>query len=236
MSQRTPANCPHDLRPGITVCLRCKSEERKAARAKAQQNLSRLGAIAVGVTVIGALGAAAFTMARNQKAARPAATVTRDSTPAATTPASVPTPDSAATAAAPPAQAPTQAATEGTPPLTPMIGVDSTTLAEGVHAARSGNDVVVRFDTPMVRTRRAEKFERIVRETLPKVYGSSADSLLARIPAGAIVRSGDLINELPARGVRLAAGGGWTLTLWPETRQGRDGPLVVSYRAALARN
>jgi hypothetical protein len=236
MSQRTPANCPHDLRPGITVCLRCKSEERKAARAKAQQNLSRLGAIAVGATVVGALGAAAFTMVRNQKAARPLATVARDSSSAASAPVSAPSADSGATASPTPAPAPTQASTDGAPPLTPVIGVDSTTLAEGVHAARSGNDVVVRFDTPMVRTRRAEKFERIVRETLPKVYGSSADSLLARIPAGAIVRGGDLISELPARGVRLAAGDGWTLTLWPETRPGRDGPLVVSYRAALARN
>jgi len=47
--------------------------------------------------------------------------------------------------------------------------------------------------------------------------------------------SGDLVSELTQRGIRLPAHEGYTLVVWPETRQGQDGPLVVSYRLTVAR-
>ena len=110
-----------------------------------------------------------------------------------------------------------------------------TALTEGVVAVRTGDTVAVHFDTPLARTRRADKFERIVRETLPRVYGAVADSALAALPAGRLAAAGDLLHDLPTRGVRLPTADGATLALWPETRPGRDGPLVVTYRATVAR-
>ena len=40
--------------------------------------------------------------------------------------------------------------------------------------------VTVLFDTELMRTRRPEKFERVVRETLGAIYGRRADSVLAK--------------------------------------------------------
>jgi hypothetical protein len=103
-----------------------------------------------------------------------------------------------------------------------------------MFAVRKGDTVTVRFDTELARTRRPDKFEQIVRATLPQVHGALADSLLAKLPAGDLVRHGDLLTELPLRGIRLAAPNGMTMTVWPETRPGRDGPLVVAYRTTLS--
>ena len=97
-----------------------------------------------------------------------------------------------------------------------------------------GNTVTVHFDVPNMRTRRYDKFERVVRSTLPRIF-PLADSLVARITASALAQNGDLVTELPDRGYRLALSDGWKLALWPETRPGRDGPLVVAYRATLVR-
>jgi hypothetical protein len=104
-----------------------------------------------------------------------------------------------------------------------------------VFAVRSGDSVRVAFDTPLARTRRPEKFERLVRATLPAIYGPRMDSLLATIPVGALAASGELLTDLPARGVHLPLGSDWTLGLWPETRPGHDGPLVVAYRSGVTR-
>jgi hypothetical protein len=60
--------------------------------------------------------------------------------------------------------------------------------------------------------------------------------VLRTIPAGGIVGAADLLDELPTRGVHLRVADGWTLDLWPETRPGQDGPLVVSYRARITRD
>jgi hypothetical protein len=67
------------------------------------------------------------------------------------------------------------------------------------------------------------------------VYGARADSLLAGVPEGGLV-DGDLLTELPARGLRVALADGWALRVWPETRPGRDGPLVVRYRTVVAKD
>jgi hypothetical protein len=87
----------------------------------------------------------------------------------------------------------------------------------------------------MIRTRNPWKFERLVRSTLPALYGPLADSALARIPEGGLVRQGDLINELPTRGMRIPVAPGWTFTLFPITRPGQDGPLVTQYRVSVIR-
>ena len=97
-----------------------------------------------------------------------------------------------------------------------------------------GRTVAVHLDTPATRTRRRDKFERMVRATLPAVFGATADSALAAVPAGSLASTGDLLTELPTRGLRLATPNG-TLALWPATRPGRDGPLVVTYVATLER-
>jgi hypothetical protein len=67
------------------------------------------------------------------------------------------------------------------------------------------------------------------------VFGAPVDSVLRAIPDGGIVGSVDLLNDLPKRGVHLPLASGMTLDLWPETRPGQDGPLVVSYWARVTR-
>ena len=69
-----------------------------------------------------------------------------------------------------------------------------------------------------------------MRATLPILYGIAADSMLAALPEGAITGNRDLVSEVAVRGVRLPVPTGGTLELWPVTRPGRDGPLVVGYR------
>lgn len=142
----------------------------------------------------------------------------------------------AATAAPAPATAAPSAGTHHPqPPLTPIVAEGATVLRDSVVAIRAGNSVTVHFDTPGGRTRRPEKFEQIVRATLPVIYGPAIDSILARIPRGSLTASGGLLTELPRRGFRLALGTGWMLALWPGTRTGHDGPLVVAYRASVMR-
>ena len=109
-------------------------------------------------------------------------------------------------------------------------------LPDSLIAERAGDSVVVDFDTPMTRTRRRDKFESVVRRTLPMVFGAPIDSVLRTIPDGAIVGDADLLTELPKRGVHLPIANGWTLDLWPETRPGQDGPLMVSYWARVTRD
>ena len=133
-----------------------------------------------------------------------------------------------------PATPDTTAPAPAVPPLKAVIAEGRTDLLKGVFAVRAGDTVAVHFDTPDARTRRADKFEAIVRATLPKIYGAAADSLLSRLPTGALI-AGDLVGGAMKRGIRLALADGWTLALRPETRPGRDGPLVVTYRATVAR-
>jgi hypothetical protein len=114
---------------------------------------------------------------------------------------------------------------------TPVIAEGRTEFGEGVFAERTGAEVTVHFDTDDLRTRFEEKFERILRSTLPRVYGSQLRPALDAIPDGALVR-GDLLHELPTKGIALSLGQGRTLTVWPVTREGRDGRIVDAYRAS----
>jgi hypothetical protein len=120
-------------------------------------------------------------------------------------------------------------------PISPIVAEGRTDLSAGIFAVRAGDTVTVYFDTPDARTRRAEKFEQIVRSTLPLVHGAAADAVLGVVAPGGIVGTADLVNDLPTRGVHLRAADGRAISLWPETRPGRDGPLVVAYRAIQSR-
>jgi hypothetical protein len=119
------------------------------------------------------------------------------------------------------------------PTLIPVVPAGQSDLESGVTAVRGDTDVVVAFDTPMMRTRRPEKFEQFVRTTLPLVYGSAVRNVLARIPDGTISGQGELLTELPKRGVRIPLDGAWSIRLYPETRPGQDGPLVIRYRVTV---
>jgi hypothetical protein len=136
-----------------------------------------------------------------------------------------------------PAPAQPPAATTSAPvsrSFAPIIAPGRTALRDSTFAERSGDTVVVHFDTPQLRTRRRDKLEQVVRATLPAVYGAAADSALGRIAPGQLVQ-GDVVHELPTRGLQLPLANGSTLALYPETRPGRDGPLVVAYRVSATR-
>ena len=117
----------------------------------------------------------------------------------------------------------------------PIIPQGRTDLRDSLFAIRTADTVVVHFDTSPSRTRRADKFETIVRQTLNVVYGPIADSLLAAVPSGRLAAPNELVTTLPSRGIHLAGPHGARLVLWPETRPGRDGPLVVAYRTIVER-
>ena len=143
-----------------------------------------------------------------------------------TSPTSTGAPSAPATATASPA---------AMPAIVPRITEGRTELGDSVFAMRQGSIVTVHFDTPMGRTRRRDKFENMVRTTLPRIYGAAADSALTAIPVGALTGTSDLLAELPSAGIRIALANGATLSIWPRTRPGRDGPLVVAYRAVVSR-
>ena len=121
------------------------------------------------------------------------------------------------------------------PPLLPVIAEGRTELQNGMYAVRNGDTVVVHFDTPEARTRRPEKFEQIVRATLPVVHGAAAASLLAGIATDNLVGPGETITEPGSTRISLRGADGSSLSVVPQTRPGRDGPLVVAYRVTPAR-
>ena len=138
-------------------------------------------------------------------------------------------------AAASPAPQPSAPPSPAEPPAQPIVPEGRSTIGDSITADRSGSTVSVKFDAPLLRTRRADKFEGIVRATLPRIYGALADSVLAKVPEGRLLHGADLLTDLPARGLRLALDEGWALAIWPETRPGQDGPLVVTYRTTITR-
>ena len=227
-------SCPHELRPGLQVCLHCRAAEREASRARLRRLAARVGIAATAIAVCAAVamaGSDAFRKPRPKTAdARP------DRAPADRQDGQQPR---YAAADPSPATRPA-AASSARARLAPVLPEGRSTLVraaiDGLFAERSRDTVRVHFDTPTTRTRRRDKFESIVRATLPEVYGPSADSILAAVPAGTLAGSADLLAELPSRGLRLhSADGRTTLALWPETRPGQDGPLVVTYRVVVER-
>jgi hypothetical protein len=223
--------CTHDLGPGITVCLRCRLEQRDAARAQ-QQRLLAIGGMVVmglvGLYIMGASAASAWSASKDTAHVPVRASVVASS---------VSVPDVRQQGEATPAAAGaavTPAVLE--PPFPLVVPEGRSSLPDSLIAERGGDSVIVDFDTPATRTRRRDKFESVVRRTLPMVYGAHIDSVLRTIPDGEIAGAAELLHELPQRGVHLRVAQGWTLDLWPETRPGQDGPLVVSYRARVTRD
>jgi len=232
--------CMHEHRPGTTVCLHCRHAARAVARERRKRLMLRAGAVAVVATTVGAVGvlsAAAIrarTSLRNpERRVASASPTARDTAMQNTAPpvATVPT-TTVQTAAATVAQVATGTA-HSRAPFAPVVLQGQSTLPDGLTAVRADSLVTVSFDTPMIRTRIPAKFERLVRATLPAVYGRSIDSVLSRIPEGGIAAQGDLVSELPTRGVRIPVNAEWTIALYPETRPGLDGPLVVRYRVSV---
>ena len=259
-------SCTHDLGPGTTVCLRCRQERRDAARANQQKLIAMAGVAAMGLLGVYVLGAGAVNGWRAARSDSTTAVVPArasvvassvsinhdvrlqgEPTPVSPTAslASLPAGDaSPAPSAAPSPTAaggtttsPAAAAPSGpTSPLALIVREGETRIAGDLIAQRSSDSVFVDFDTPEARTRRRDKFDALVRRTLPLLYGAAVDSVLRTIPAGGIVGDADLLTELPQRGVHLRVAQGWTLDLWPQTRPGQDGPLVVAYTARVTRD
>jgi len=242
MSSRTVIPCDHDLRPGTTVCLRCQHAARAAKRARQRELIARGGAVMIvlGITVsVGVAGVNAWqarvgTSSGEKVALAPA--VGPDSTygtqPSDTVaPASLTSPSPSA--GAPEAGAGTEAGRKTS--IAPAIPSGRTALRDSMVADRTGDTVRVDFDLTLSRTRRADKFEWIMRTTLPQVFGGLADSALRALPVGSVTRAGDLVATLPAQGIRIPLTDGRAISVWPETRPGRDGPIVVAYRAVAYR-
>lgn len=246
MSERIAPPCPHDVGPGIPVCLRCRKENRVATRERRRRALFATAAITLGVATIGAAGAAGMldselraagfavpqavetarpTTSEPEPAAESAPAVVPDSTPVVSLVSDVSenTLVSVASVTTPPV-----------PELAPTIGEGRTSLRDGVVVERSGDEITVHFDTPLTRTRRPEKFEGILRATLPQIFGASVDSALTTMPVGTLVPPHGLTTDLPTQGLYVPLPGGSTLRVWPETRPGEDGPLVVRYRVLAA--
>lgn len=253
--QRLSEPCPHEIRPGTTVCLHCRHVERLAARERRKRYVLRssaAGAIVVTIGAAGVLGAMvirgrpARPTVRTERAAQTASVDQSAAKRSAATPLAKPdssvirvAPGSSNVSAGNVAIAPIVAKPAPQPALrgvlAPILPEGRSDLPDGISAIRTDSVVVLSFDTKLARTRIPEKFERFVRATLPTIYGASADSALARIPEGGLARQGDLIGELPSRGMRIPTSSGGTITLFPITRPGQDGPLVTRYRVMVRR-
>jgi len=243
MSSRSIPPCDHELRPGTAVCLRCQHAERAARRARQRQIMARGTAVAMVLGVIAAIGMAGASVIRNRAWTEGTETLVRSAEPqadsatdATVSPTTDPTPTvevpqrTAGSLAAPAAMEVSRPAAAGMK-VAPVVPVGGTALRDSMVADRAGDTVRVRFDLELSRTRRPEKFEAIVRSTLPQVYGAAVDSALRALPEGAVARAGDLVTTLPEQGFHIPLPGGRMIAVWPETRPGRDGPLVVAYRA-----
>ena len=235
MSPATRPPCPHDIGPGTSVCLRCRLEERELARARQKRALLRVGVVLGGLVVVAVLGNAvvsAWRASSRMRTKEPLQLLASTTTSAvrqqgAPVPAAVPAVPSAERTTSP------AKSVDAVKPalLTLKVPEGRTGLRDSMYVDRHADTAVVHFDTEFARTRRRDKFEATVRATLPVLYGARVDSLLAALPEGAITGARDLVSEVAVRGVRLPVPAGGTLELWPVTRPGRDGPLVVGYRA-----
>lgn len=226
-SMQDPAvqTCPHGLRPGTTVCLHCRHDARVAARQRRYRLLARAGLIMLGGGAVVALViGGVVAIAPGEDAAIAAVGET------STVIASAGAPDTTSSTVQRPA-VPAPAAVPR-PVLRPTIPEGRRELGDSMYAVREGASVSVHFDTETLRTRFDWKFEGVVRATLPLVYGDVTRAALDSIPSGTLVRGGDMLADLPTRGFPIAVGED-QLRVWPITRAGRDGPLVVGYRASV---
>lgn len=228
--------CTHDLGPGTKVCLRCRQEQREADVARQQRLLVKAGVISLGLVFAYVAGASIISAARNvstvsHRAEPPTMLATTEVVQQGTRQV-VAMPVERAPAASRVA-VPAPALGPAPAPLSIIVPMGRSDAPDSLILERTGDSIVVDFDTDAARTRRRDKFESIVRQTLRLVYGPGVDAALAAVPAGTLVGGGDLLTELPTRGIHVKLSDGWTLDVFPETRPGRDGPLVGSYRTRL---
>lgn len=233
--------CTHELRPGTTVCWHCRHTARVAARARRKRVVLRVSAAGIVLATLGAAGALSASAIRGRSAARPRAqapanVVTAQQKAVAKDSVAVQVP--ASNAAAPASTTPTvtqqaSVVVHARAPFLPIVPVGTSTLRDGPTVVRADSVVTLSFDIPLIRTRIPAKFEHLVRTTLPAIYGRGVDTVLSKIAEGDIARQGDLLSELPKRGVRIPVNAGWMIALFPETRPGQDGPLVVRYRVSV---
>ena len=248
--QRLAEPCPHEVRPGTAVCLHCRHAERLVARERRRRLVFRSSAAGIVVATLGAAGVLGATAIRGRSSVtvgQPHAAQNSPSQPRASelqvaaqpvntnSPTAKPTLTNASVSTGNVAITPPTPKAPARAPFTPVVPQGRSELADGITATRRDSVVVLSFDTKMARTRLPDKFERFVRATLPTIYGAGIDSVLTRVPVGALVGEGDLVNDLPARGMRIPASSGWTITLYPMTRPGQDGPLVVQYRVSVVK-
>ena len=234
------AVCTHERGPGTTVCLHCRYAARSAARERRKRLLLRSSAVVVVVATLGGAGVLGATAIRARgwpRLAQARSTEKRPIEVAAVTPTQVgtssPAPTTPSVSPAVIAAPRIDSVVRSKAPFAPVVPQGASSLPDGPTAMRADSLVTVSFDAPMTRTRIPAKFERLVRTTLSAVYGRSIDSVLSKIPEGGIARQGDLVSELPTRGVRIPVNDAWTIALYPETRPGHDGPLVVRYRVSV---
>lgn len=207
------------------------------AKERRRRLLLRGSALSAILLVVGSVGTIGAVTLRRYSAPRRVESPVPQRTVAATTPAkdSLVTPVPAPPSPAEPIPAPTSSSPVAAP-LKPIVPEGTTTLADGMTATRRDSVVVLSFDFAGARTRIPERFERLVRATLPAVYGPRADSAMRAIPDGGIVRQGDLFTELTERGVRIPLNAGGAISLYPISRPGRDGPLVTQYRVTVSKS
>lgn len=232
--------CSHELRPGTTVCWHCRHTARVAARARRKRVVLRVSAAGIVLATLGAAGALSASAIRGRSAARtreqaPASVVTAQKGAARDSVALHAPAPNAATPASPIPTVTQQASVvvHARAPFLPIVPVGTSTLRDGPTVVRADSVVTLSFDIPLIRTRIPAKFEHLVRATLPAIYGRGVDTVLSKIADGDIARQGDLLSELPKRGVRIPVNAGWMIALFPETRPGQDGPLVVRYRVSV---
>jgi hypothetical protein len=233
------------------VCLRCRKENRLASRERRRRAFYATLAVLLGVGTLGAAGAAGL-LDNELRAAgivfpevvQPRKAVPQTPKPIpveqpAPAPQTTPVSTPVTITEAPASQSSTvmtvaSVTTVSAPELQVIIGDGRTALRDGMSAVRNGEDVTVHFDTPEWRTRRPEKFEAVLRMTLPQVFGPRLDTALAAIPTGTLLPAEGLLTDLPIQGIYIPILGGPTLRVWPETRPGEDGPLAVRYRVLIA--
>ena len=196
---------------------------------------SALSAVLLLLGSVGTIGAVTYRRYATPRHAESRPEAKRTVTDAAPTMDSVTaTPTPPQTSAAVPAPvAPPTAAPAAAAALRPVVPEGTTTLASGMTATRHDSVVVLSFDFAGARTRVPERFERLVRATLPSVYGARGDSAVRAIPEGGIARQGDLFTELTERGIRIPLTAGGVIAVYPISRAGRDGPLVTQYRVTV---
>lgn len=227
MTPSPATDCAHERRPGTTVCLYCRAEERAVVSRRRKRAALKLLAISGGCAAVVMASAAALSAFRGGSDAGVIPAAAADAPPTSAEGPGVEQAGAARRRATTPAGAPARRATG------PVVPQGRTMLSNGIFAERTGDTVVVNFDTQGLRTRRSDKFENTLRETLPAVLGEAGTKALEQVAPGTLVPPGQLVASTGADPLRLPVGDGRTVKVKPGSRMGQDGPLVVTYQVVV---